>query len=309
MSKKVLRIYYVDMWGHGPYQFNPYDNYFNDLLSLAFRIIIDAKQPDILIYSCFGAEHVRYDCFKIFFSGENIKSGVPGACIEPADSDCNISFSKHPTSCNNYYLPLWVLFVNWFNKYQPRPLPSNPTYSVSLKDLTLLARERSLRGFEDRKPLMFINNNMIKDRILLFLRMQERVVIDSYGKLFNNMSEPLRGSEYDKHTKLQEYRCTFALENSFHPGYVTEKIIQPYAAGCIAIYRGGLDLSTFNEKSMILYDRFNYIDDLVEEVQSVCLDRRRWLEYAEEPLFKDNIIPEEYFPKSIIEWILPKLPL
>jgi len=311
MAKKELRIFFTDMWGHGSYQFNPCDNYFSDLLSQVFTLVIDPVNPEILIYSCFGSNHTKYHCFKIFFSGENIRSGIPGACIDPSESRCNLSMSKYPTSSTNYYLPLWVLFVNWFSKYQPRPLPSNPTYSLSISDLTLSARQRSLPGFEKRRPIMFINNNVIKDRILLFLRLQERIPIDSYGKLFNNMSQPLRGSELDKHLRLHEYRCTVALENSLSPGYITEKIIQPFAAGCIPIYRGGLDLNTntFNERSMILYDRYSSIDELVDEVVSVSSDQTKWNEYSDQPLFKNNIIPEAYFPSSILDWLIPRLPI
>lgn len=303
MQKQTLKIHFTDMWGHGEYQFNPLDNYFTDLLSIRFNIELDSVDPDVLIYSCFGNQHLNYSCFKIFFTGENIKSGIKGAVINPDETNCNLSFSKYPTSGNNYYLPLWVLFVNWFSKYQPRPLPSNPTYSISLCDLTNPPSLRSLPGFDQRKHMMFINNNIIKDRVLLFLKLQDKIDIDSYGSLFNNMGGPIRGSELAKHDKLKTYRTTIALENSISSGYITEKIIQPYAAGCIPVYRGGIDYSVFNPKSMILYDEYSSIDHLVDEIVSVCTDEEKWISYSSQPLFLSNRIPDHFKPDAIINWL------
>lgn len=307
MKKKTLKLHFTDMWGHGRYQFNNQDNYFYDLLSLKYNLVLDPVAPDILIYSCFGSKHKDFNCFKVFFSGENIKSGIPGSCINPQDASCSISFSKYPTTSINFYLPLWVLFVNWFQKYQPRMLPANPTYCNSLNDLTSLACQRSLKGFDQRKEMIFINNNFIKDRVKLFLRLQSLIHIDSYGKIFNNQNGPIRGSELDKHLILQNYRCTIALENSFYPGYITEKIIQPYAAGCIPIYRGGFDSNTFNPLSMILYDTYSNLDDLVNEVVSVCTNKNKWESYSKQPLFKDNQIPYQYTPCAVLDWLAKHL--
>ena len=36
-----------------------------------FNIIVDANQPDFLIYSCFGFKFLTYNCLKIFYTGEN----------------------------------------------------------------------------------------------------------------------------------------------------------------------------------------------------------------------------------------------
>ena len=74
------------MWGHGEYQFNPSDNYFTDLLSLRYIVVIDPVNPDVLIYSCFGLDHLNYSCYKIFFTGENIRSGNNNTVIKYRNS-------------------------------------------------------------------------------------------------------------------------------------------------------------------------------------------------------------------------------
>ena len=66
--KEILRINFCDFWNH----FNPMDNYFYRLLAMDFRIEI-SDDPDFLIYSCYGEEHLNFDCYKIYYSGENQK--------------------------------------------------------------------------------------------------------------------------------------------------------------------------------------------------------------------------------------------
>jgi len=302
-NKPTLRLHFCDMWGHGLYQFNPEDNYFYDLLSLKYNIELDSISPDVLIYSCFGLDHLNYRCFKIFFSGENIPNSNPHILVNPDYNQCNISLSKFPSSDQNLYFPLWALFINWFGKSQPRRLPSNPTYSTALSDLLNTGPQRSLNGFQNRENMMFINNNFVKDRVMLFLELERRIHVDSYGQLFNNVSSPLRGSELDKHNLLLSYKSTIAFENSYYPGYNTEKIIQPYAAGCVAVYSGGLDETIFNKKAMIFAQDFSTRQDLVERIMLILKNESAWEDCINQPLFINNKIPDNFDPNYIIEWI------
>lgn len=303
-KKPIIRLYFVDMWGHGPYIFNLHDNYFVDLFSLQYTVIIDNINPDILIYSCFGLEHLKYTCFKIFFSGENIPNKNNKIKINPDYSECQISFSKYPTRERNYYFPLWVLFVNWFSKFQPRPLPSNPTYSVPICSLLNSAASRSLPGFGERRSVLFINNNFIKNRVMLFLDLERLVDVHSFGSLFNNSQHgPLRGTELDKQRLMLDYRFTISMENSYYYGYNTEKIIQPYAAGSVPIYSGGLDLTTFNKRALILEEDFHSRQDMIGFILSINSSKDFWEEILNQPLFVENKIPERYHPRNILSWI------
>jgi len=295
------------MWGHGPYQFNPADNYFFDLFSLRYKVVLDRTTPDLLIYSCFGLEHKKYKCFKIFFSGENIPNPNPAIKVNPDYSECDISLTKFASNNVNLYFPLWAMFINWFSKYQPRPLPSNPTYLTAITDITKNAAERSLKGFDLRDDVLFINNNFIKDRVMLFLDLQKYVPIDSYGQLFTNVESPLRGSELDKHKLLLRYKTSIAFENSHYPGYNTEKIIQPYAAGCIPIYSGGLDQNIFNKAALIYAAEYSTRRALVERIVNVCNCSSLWEEIVNEPLFVENTVPHYLEPRFVLEWIGARL--
>ena len=112
---KKLRVWYSDMWGHGDYVFNPHASYFTLLLGFRYDVLITPKEPDVLIFSCFGTNHLQYtNCLKIFFCGENSSPSGVERMIKPDYRYCDLSLSQFPDSSRNYYFPLWALFVNWF---------------------------------------------------------------------------------------------------------------------------------------------------------------------------------------------------
>jgi hypothetical protein len=47
---------------------------------------------------------------------------------------------------------------------------------------------------------------------------------------------------FDKVATLSKYRFALCFENTAFPGYVTEKIFDCFAAGCIPIYLGAPDI-------------------------------------------------------------------
>ena len=316
--KNKLKLAFSDMWGFEDYLFNPQDNYFTDLLGTKFNIEINQEKPDLLIYSVFGNTYKNYKCKKILFSGENLDAGK-GQLSHYDDSD--VTLSHYEDLPKEIFMPLWVLFVNWFNKKQPRPLPSNPTYSVGL-DAIQNNRERFLK---DRKFCAFINNNPIEDRIKLFHGLSDiacltscdgsrlpdfKEQVDSFGSLFNNTGSALRGSQYDKVKLLERYKFTIAFENSYHPGYNTEKIIEPLESGCIPLYNGGERVRDyFNPKSFLYYKDYTSTDKYISAVLHICQNKDLYESIVlQAPLNLDKI-EKDLSPTIILNKVLNLLNL
>lgn len=296
MSK--IKLGFSDMWGYEQYQFNPYNNYFTDLFSQKYEVEI-SDNPDVLIYSVFGNDFERYSCKKIFFNGENNNQGALINHYNAAD----IVLSHLDENDKNILLPLWVLFVNWFGKPQPLSLPSNPTYLVSLQSIQA-DRERFIGK---RKFCAFINNNPIPDRIELFNELRLIDQVDSYGSIFNNVGKALRGSEKDKVKTLRDYKFTIAFENSYHSGYNTEKIIHPFAAGCVPIYKGGERVfDYFNEGSFLYCARNESSTEFVNRVFDILVDEDKWAKMVLSPPLKINRIMEDFAPQTVFEKIEKK---
>lgn len=296
-----MKLGFSDMWGYDEYQFNPHDNYFTDLFS-GFNLEITNDNPDLLIYSVFGNDYKKYDCKKIFFTGENFsKERIPDHY-----NSADVVLSHYDDSEKEILLPLWVIFLNWFNKPQPRPLPSNPTYLVDF-DLIQNNRERFITN--PRNFCAFINNSYVQDRVEMLEALntqsheKEYQSVHSLGKLYNNMGGALRGSEKDKVDALKRYKFTIAFENSYHSGYNTEKIIQPFEAGCIPIYRGGERvLKYFNEKAFI-YSTNLSIAETKDRVFDIFENREKYeAMLLEKPLILENIM-SDFAPSVVLEKI------
>jgi len=297
--KKPLKIYFEDMWGYEAYMFNPHDNYFTDLLSLNYDVTIDSNS-DLLIFSTFGNNNINFNCKKLYFLGENSGPWYK----HPSTVKCDISLTHFNTDETNYHVPLWVTYIDWFNKTQPRPLPCNPTFYIP---------QRSLINRVQRKKNKFCNfmyNNPIEDRIQFFNKLSEYKHIDSYGGLLNNIGYSLRGSELDKLNVLNEYKFTIAYESSLQEGYITEKIIHPLSVGSIPIYSGGSRVKEFfNEKAIINAADFETIDKLIDYIKLIDNDDQLYNEYVTQPIFNNNIVPESIRPNTILSWIENKLQL
>ena len=93
-----IKLAFVDFWGG----FIPDNNYFFNLLSKHFNIEL-SENPDFLIYSCFGGKHARYNCTKIFYTGENVRPNY-------WETDFSISFDYPSNNGRNIRYLLYNLY-------------------------------------------------------------------------------------------------------------------------------------------------------------------------------------------------------
>lgn len=288
-----MRIWFTDFWGG----FDPSNNYFTNLLyhSMSDELLVTNENPDIVFYSVFGDEHKRYDCKKVFFTGEN---------KHPKLYECDLAFSFDKTEGKNYRLPLWVLYINWFNVNEM----SNPS-PVSLKNIQIPLNRRK------NKFCNFIYNNPAKlsPRLDILRILSEMNVVDSLGSLYNSVGQPLGGNEFHKIEAMSHYKFSICCENSWGEGYNTEKLLHASVAGTIPIYWGGdTILEDFNPQRFIKWDSSSLngqsYEDRVEwlKCQVNALDTNDVLydTVVEQPIFKDNIIPERFMPTEIYKRIM-----
>ena len=66
---KQIKLNFVDF----SHDFSVYKDYFFRLLSKNYEVVLDSTRPDYLLYSCYGHEHLRYDCVRIFYTAENLR--------------------------------------------------------------------------------------------------------------------------------------------------------------------------------------------------------------------------------------------
>lgn len=160
------------------------------------------------------------------------------------------------------------------------------------------------------KPLKEINNNKSKFCDYVFTNKTYKNGIKRY-KFFQTLNK-LKSVEhpkddnrfsismYDDVVQLHKpYRFSIAFENNIVDGYITEKIINSFLAGCIPIYDGTDDIyKYFNRKSFINATDFDSIEKLAEYVIKVDNDPELYNKYVQE-------IPTTHAQLQQLFWWVP----
>jgi len=296
LNKKKLRVFFTDFW----HNFKLEDNYFYHLLSQKYSLEIDSKNPEILFHSVdyFDREdHKKYNngfTKKIFFTGENIK---------PNFKETHFSFSfSEDLDPKNYRLPLWVLFINWFdlnNNIKQR----DPSYLISPDNLT----NKRPRKFIS-KPFFcsFIASKPQGERVNFVPELDNEKKVHSLGRLYSNSFMKIngRGDEKKKLNYMKMFKFNISFENEVSPGYVTEKILHSFAANSIPIYWGDKKVKDdFNKDSFLYCGDYKSNDLLIENILKIDSKKSLSLDYLNEPIFKNNKIPEFCLPESVLNFL------
>jgi len=255
-KENCIKIYFTDFWEN--FELEHFSIYV--ILSWKYQLVIDENNPDYLVFSCFGNEHLKYhDCIKIHWSGEN---------FFPDFNQCDYAMGCAYLELGDRYvrIPEWTHYnKEWL-------------YDKSL----LLLDEATLLN---RRFCNFVySNSYCADpfRMKFFKRLSEYKQVDSGGKMENNIG----GCVADKMYFIAGYKFTIAFENSRVDGYTTEKLIQPMHVNSLPIYWGNpLVHLDFNIDSIVYVKDYDSIEDAITEVIALDNDDAAYLEKLRKPWF------------------------
>lgn len=251
--KKVVRIAFVDFSS----DFNIKDNEFISILSERYEVIIDNKKPDYLFYSNFGREYLKYDCVKIFYTGE---------CIVPDFNLCDYAIAFDDLTFGDRYIrvPLYELF-QYGRRYR-----------------TLL--DNSFKRIENKTAFcgfVVSNDQGMPEREIMFELLSKYKKVDSGGKYKNNVGGPIKDKlEFDR-----QHKFSIVFENCVHPNYTTEKIVDAFIADTIPIYYGNPEIGKeFNTKAFINVHDFSSFDEVVNRIIEIDNNIELYNAIKKEPL-------------------------
>jgi hypothetical protein len=275
LTKRVVRLAFSDFWGG----FDPRANYFTDLLAPHYEIEL-SDRPEYLIYSLFGRRFLDFDCPRICYVGEP---------RHPNFFECDYALSfDYPHLARggrNYRLPHYALYGDLARLVRPDGYDPAAVLAQKTKFCNFVYSGRHLPGHQRR--------------LRFFERLSRYKRVDSGGQLRNNVGGPVR----DKLAFIRDYKFTIAFENTAQPGYVTEKLTDPFLAGSLPIYWGhGLVERDFNPGSFIDARRFASLDALVDHVAAVDADDALYLEYMRQPPLPGNRVNEAIEPSAVLDW-------
>lgn len=305
---KSLRINFVDFWG----DLVKTDNYFYNLLSTEYNVVIDEESPDLIFFSVgYGNSRQRdkyknHNCPKIFFTGENVRPNFLDHDVQSGSDkrytigSCDLAFTfDYSDDPRNYRFPLWAFFTNWFNK--PYIHERDPAYLVPVEHL--LSRQHNK---PKTKFCNFIFSHDSGPRVNILTCIEHYKSVDSAGSLANNTNFRVqgRGDQKQKIDFISDYKFTIASENAKHDGYTTEKILHPLSVGSIPIYWGSdRVVEDFNPDAFINITDDMISSELLDKIQKLDTDKDEYEKMINTPVFKDNNIPESVLPKNVLKFI------
>ena len=184
-------------------------------------------------------------------------------------------FRSYDTNFNDeryFRIPGWVWNVDWFHsKYY------YDTFLIPLESLT-----EGINNLNDRnKFASFVFSNAANDRLSIINFFSNYKKIDVYGP--HGIYLP-RGVE-NKLKIISDYKFNFCWENSSVNGYFTEKLIHAKSAGCVPVYKSGLDFGVdFNTNSCIQVEGMTN-EEILDLVQEYDNNDNMFKKLQREPIF------------------------
>lgn len=261
MSRKKIKIGFVD-----------FDDFYvrevviNVLKSL-YDIEQDDENPDILFFSCFGYNHLKYldKCIKVYVSGEN---------TFPDFNTCDYAITSCAMEYGNRHFYLPPCFY-----YGAKKQKEEKAFPLSDENLYNRPFCSFLFSSDPKEPGRYSRKEFCERLMKTYKH------VDCPGRILHNMDAPELSQRYSndwsdsKISFIGKYKFNIAFENSDAPGYITEKLTDAYKANTIPIYRGSSEIwREFPKDSMIYAPDYPDMDSLIARIKEVDENKELYMQ-------------------------------
>ncbi|ULO02443.1 glycosyltransferase, family 10 [Campylobacter sp. RM5004] len=279
---KEIKLRIVDWWEKDNEE-NFYNNTFVQILSKKYKVVY-SNNPDYVIFGPFGLEHIKYiNSVKIFISGENARA--------------NWDFADYAIDCD---------YIDFLDRHFRFPFAF---WNYDYCNIQNINNRQELLKYKSKFCAFIVTSpSNFSPRDEFFKKLCNYKKVDSGGRHLNNIRGYI-GDRYNDFTKskiewLKNYKFNICFENSYHPGYITEKIFQAFSAGCIPIYWGDPRIDDIiNPKSYININKFSNFEEAIEYINIIDNNNDLFLKIATESVFKENIDYVKYFNDKCEEFL------
>jgi hypothetical protein len=156
--------------------------------------------------------------------------------------------------------------------------------------------------------IAYIASNCVEQRENMFRLLSSRFGnsnVHGLGRCSHNRDMPNDPGWYGNAHIFKDYVFALVFEGKSITGYITEKITNAFMGGAIPIYwgSGGWAEKIFNPKAFISAHSFPTWEALADYVYDLTRNRTRIKEIQEQPVFKDNVVPEWFLVDTTPQWI------
>ena len=262
---KKIKIWFCDFWP----LFDIENNFIIETLRKNYIVELDKRAPEYIFYSNFGYKFLKYNCIKIFYSGEN---------VFPDFNICDYAITNQNLELQDRHLVLPIFLVKKGN-------------FIEIKEREKITKEK-LKNKDRFCNFIYDNKKGDPFRKYFFKELSKYKKVDSAGKFLNNMGFVTK----NKMELQKKYRFTIAFENEGYPNYCTEKIMDAFISRTIPIYWGDNNIEqTINKKAFVNCNvEINQTTKVIEKVKRIEENENIWLEMVNEPIF----LEENYIKKK-----------
>lgn len=243
----------------------------------------------VLMCSCFDypCRYLRFNkAIRIFFTGENLQHSIIQNRTRwygdhrLKDVDLALGF-EYKQEANYIRFPQWIWHRDFIS-------PKATLEDIKQKISNINKLETRLNSNRTRFIAQISRHDIGGIRMKLIELFDSIGQIDCAGE-FNRNTDELQTVYNDKKEDfLANYRFCICPENSLGDGYITEKVFEAIASGCIPIYWGAcLEEGILNPQAILRYEKGKE-KELFEQVQRLWTDENAYKEFAMQPPFLDG---------------------
>jgi hypothetical protein len=230
------------------------------------NLIIETEEDDadIVIWSVFPNRHIKSLPRNLrkktnwFFTGENTRPN-----FEIFDAVFSFDYSDRP---NAFRLPLWWLYLDW-------NLASRAIHSADNRlnpYLLHLPRDIKITSEAENSVSAFIGNQT-QLRKSFIDSAPTNLNFTGFGSVYGN---PVPS----KLALASKFEFNVCFENSYFPGYHTEKLLQAWAMNSIPLYYGAVTaIMDFNPQAFLNLSRFQGIEQFWEHIIKLTKQQKEFI--------------------------------
>lgn len=249
-------------------------------------------KPDIECFSVVGNRkeiNLSKAKVKIFFTGECTgKEAIDkhwreyeDDCI--SDVDLSLSFNRRNEEILKNYirLPLWVLFHFGFI------LDKNTTKDMVKEKVYFF---NNLKFNKTKNISLIASHDKTGIRKEIYDEISKIATIDCPSKFMHNDDTLKNNYSNNKLEYLKNYKFNICPENTISDGYITEKLFDAFASGCIPIYSGDPKIEPdVVEKSSVLFWKKNEDNsELIKEIKLLSENEKLYNSFIIKPRLKET---------------------
>ena len=244
---------------------------------------INASNCDVIVRSVFITEEGNWNSKSkkyIYYSGETNTPGYTKNLSRENHLHSDILKLFTHKADNALWVP-FVLLSKWLYKDRPKDCNMNRPYLLAYCNSNCVPFREEI--FDVFVKLTSTDQCHALSMCHGSYENSKRKIQETDNRVDHQMN--WNGDELTETYK--NYRFVIAMENCVQPGYVTEKILNAFAAGSIPIYHGAPEISElFNPKAFINLSNFKSTQEGVEYVINMTHEQCNAMQ--QEPIYNEE---------------------